>query len=168
QAARGGGRSELDDFLPLPAYMWRARSALERRLHQGPRLLDELGQVIPAAEALRVDLVEVLGAGGTVGETAALRGDLDPADLGPVGGGLGEDLLDGLAGQGVALHVRRGELLEAGLLRGGGRLVHAGVDRLAVLRDDLAVVGARILAGGGGDLRRQQRQQDAVLVGGPD
>ena len=60
--------------------------------------------------------------------------------------------------------VELGELLL--LLRGCGRL-HAIGERLAQLARQRAIGLSRIAAGARRDFRRQQRRDDAVLVGGP-
>src|SRR5699024_11668757 len=77
--------------------------------------------------------------------------DVCSCDLGQFGGG---DILGG-------------EALELGLLLAGGRSVHAGVPTLPVGGDLLLVHLAGGAAGDGGDLPGQQREQDAVLIGGP-
>src|SRR5690349_943795 len=82
---RAAGGADVGRFCRLSPTSTEKSSALERRLHQGARLVDQLRQVVPAPEALGVDLVEVLGPRGAGGEPATLRGDLHPADLGVVG-----------------------------------------------------------------------------------
>ncbi len=75
---------------------------------------------------------------------------------------------DRLAGQVGCLDVGWIELLEAGLLLGGRRGVDPRVVRRAELRGQLAVVLARVLARAGEDLRGQQVEDRAVLIGRPD
>src|SRR6478752_6261675 len=73
----------------------RAGRAVDDRL----RFLQDPLQVLGAAEALGVDLVDGLGARRPRRVPAALRDDLDAADGGAVAGGVGEDALDLLAGK---------------------------------------------------------------------
>ena len=86
----------------------------------------------------------------------------------PLPGALRENGLDLLAGQ-----IREPDLLRRQsrqqllLLRGGWRL-DAIVSRLAELAREVAIDLAGIAAHARGDLRRQQRRDDAVLVGRPD
>ena len=56
-------------------------------------------QVIGIAEALRVDFVNVLGAGGTGGEPSVLCDGFDSADRLAVSGRRGQNVLDLLAGE---------------------------------------------------------------------
>ncbi len=60
--------------------------------------LDPL-QVLPAEKALSVDLVDLLGPGGTSGEPAVFCHDLEAADWSVVARRVAENRLDGLAGQ---------------------------------------------------------------------
>src|SRR5690606_9136422 len=96
-------------------------------------LLLHLRQVVGTAEGLRVDLEDVLGAGGAGREPRVVGPDHQAADRRTVAGGLGEDLRDVIAGQLGARHVRRAQLLERGLLRGCGGSVDPGVGGRAVL-----------------------------------
>src|SRR5690606_20421476 len=75
---------------------------------------------------------------------------------------------DVLTGERRRRDVRRRERAEAGLLltRGGG--IDAGVPALPVSLDLRLVVLGRGPARGRQDLGGEQREQDAVLVGGPD
>ena len=68
------------------------RSAVQRCCDDVLRLLLDPRQVLGAAEALGVDLVDVLGARRARGEPAALGDDLQPAQRRPVAGRLGEPL----------------------------------------------------------------------------
>src|SRR4051812_29092363 len=105
-----------------------------------------------AQEALGVDFVDVLGAGGSGREPAVFGRDLEAADAGTVAGRLRELAGDGLARQLRGLHGVGGQLLELGLLgRRGGR-VDARVVRCAQARGELGVVLTRVFAGDGRDL----------------
>ena len=70
-------------------------------------------QVLAAAEAFGVDLVDVFGAGRPRGEPAALRDHLDAADRIAVARRIGQDPLDLLAGQFASPNVLRRQLLPA-------------------------------------------------------
>ena len=123
--------------------------------------------MVAATEALRVDLVDVLGARGTGGEPAVLGHDLEPADGGPVAGSGGEDRGDPGAGQLRGPNLLGPQLAEQGFfVRGGGR-VGALVDRLAVLAHEVAVQLAGVLPEARRDLGGQKAQGQAVLVGRP-
>src|SRR5262245_5950734 len=75
-------------------------------------------EVALTSEALRVDLVDVLGAGRPGREPSAGGDHLEAADGCVVAGGAGELGGDRLAGQGRGLDVLRRELREARLLLG--------------------------------------------------
>src|SRR5699024_9819881 len=125
------------------------------------------GQMVRGDERLGVDLVHVLGARGPGGEPGVLGGHLQPTDRGVVTGGIDQCGGDRLPGERGGGHVLRGEPGQGRLLRPGGRCVHPGVPALSVLGDLLLVQLAGGAAGHGDDLRTEQGEQDAVLVGGP-
>src|SRR5688572_11567583 len=122
-------------------------SARQRPADDLLRLADDALQPLLAVEALRVDLVDVLGAGRPRREPAVLRDDLEPADRRAVAGRLGQHGLDRLAGELVALHLLGREPLEHVLLlraRGDvGALVRGAAEALGQAGVDLA----RVLAG---------------------
>src|SRR5579862_5866432 len=89
----------------------------ERGIDHGLRFGEQRAQVRLVAKALRIDLVDVLGAGGARGEPAVLRGDLETADRRIVSRRLGEHLLDRVAGQGGRADLGPVELGELFLLR---------------------------------------------------
>ncbi len=67
-----------------------------------------------------------------------------------------------------ALTLDGSSFCKPGLLLGGRRGIDPGVQRRPVLGRDVAVVLAGILAGAGEDLRGQQVEDRAILVGRPD
>src|ERR1019366_1700589 len=79
---------------------------LEQALDHHLSLLLDDPQVILAAEALRVDLIDLLGAGWTRGEPAIVRRYLDPAKRRAVAGRNGQLGFDRLA-----VELRRGQLV---------------------------------------------------------
>src|SRR6478735_10594906 len=159
-------------FNPRACPGWRAGGVLQMRYVEGgvddlARLLLHPGQVLGAAERLGVDLVDVLGARGPGGDPRGPGRHLQAADLRPVAGRLGEPGGDLLARQLRGGHRVRGQCGEGGLLLPGGRRVDAGVRRLAVAGDEVGVPRRRRRSGHRQDLRGQQREDDAVLVGRP-
>src|SRR5688500_7112612 len=68
----------------VPARPDARRLPADRRRHDVLRFLLDHLQVLGTGEALRVDLVDVLGTGRPRGEPARLRGHLEPAERGSV------------------------------------------------------------------------------------
>src|SRR5690606_12419854 len=89
----------------------RASSSGERLRDDRLRLRDDGVQVVLAAEALRVDLVDVLGAGRARREPAVLGDDLETADR-AARGRLRQAREDGLAGEAARRDGVRRELLQ--------------------------------------------------------
>src|SRR5471030_2133124 len=102
--------------------------------------------MVVSAETLRVDLVDVLGAGGTRGEPTAGRDHLDAADRRIVARCAVDDALDFLSAELRDAQLRRRELRQPPLLLGGGRRLDAVGRRLAELTRELAVDLAGIAA----------------------
>src|SRR6185312_4984774 len=98
--------SRVTPSQPPPASRGR-RNLRQRRVHHRLRFLQQALEVRLVLEALGVDLVDRLGAGGARGEPAAGGGGLDAADRGAVAGGLVDHLHDLLAGQRVGLQLVR-------------------------------------------------------------
>src|SRR5665648_710830 len=140
----------------------------ERGGHQVLRGLLHLREVLGRHERLRVHLVDVLGPGRPRREPCVLRGDLQPADGRTVSGRRRQPAGDLLAGERRRRNLARAELGQSGLLLAGGRRIDAGVPGPAEPLDQPGVQLRRRVPGACGDLRGQERQQDAVLVGGPD
>src|ERR1019366_7022025 len=90
-------------------------------------------QMVSAGEALRVELVDVFGAGGTGGEPSARGGHFQSAKSSAVAGRGGQHGKDGIAGQLVGGDLVRREFSEEGLLLGRCRGIDALVDRRAGL-----------------------------------
>src|SRR5262249_39071814 len=119
-------------------------------------------------EALGVDLVHRLSAGGTSGEPAMLGDHLDTPNGRTVAGGGREDHLDLLTDQGRRLYLLRRQALEHRLLlRRDGR-IEALVKWLAELPCQLTIMLTRLASRPGGDLRRQQVGHEPVLIRGPN
>src|SRR6266540_6549761 len=117
-----------------------------------PGLVDDPLQVLLAEEALRVDLVDVLGAGRPGGEPAVLGGDLHPADRGAVAWRGGEHAGDRLAGELGGGDVLGRQLAERRLLLGRGRRVDAPVGGAAETAAELPVAVAGVAAATSGHL----------------
>ena len=118
-------------------------------------------------ETFRVDLVDVLGAGGAGGEPAVLGDDFEAADGGVVSGGAGEGFEDGLAGEGVGLEILGGEAGEFFAHGGVGGGVFASVAGGTLFGGEFGVVFAGVFAGDGGDFSGEEAEEEAVFVGGP-
>src|SRR5690348_1966286 len=145
-----------------------SRTLRQGAAHQRLRLGLDATQVLLAAEALGVELVDVLGARRPRGEPAALRLHLQAADGCAIAGRSGERARDRLAGELGVRHVARRQLRQDRLLLARGRCVDTLVDRSAELLRQLGVQLARVAAGDGGHLGGEEPADDAVLVGGPD
>src|SRR3954452_20533597 len=92
------------------------RSALERFVDGRLSILLNPPQMSLIAKALRIDLVDVLGAGGSCGEPSVLSDDLDAAKRLAVAGGCRQRLPDRFAGQFPDPEFFRRERLQQGLL----------------------------------------------------
>src|SRR5215469_15828195 len=128
----------------------------------------DTGEMLRAPERLGVELVDVLGPRRPGGEPARLGADLDSAERFPVARRGGEPAYHRLPGELAHVHLIRAELGQRRLLLAGGRGIDARVGRVAEPGGELAVMFRRRLACDRRDLGREQRQDDAVLVGGPD
>ncbi len=119
------------------------------------------------AEALGVDLVDLLRARGARAEPALARDDLDAADRRAIARRHVEDGGDGFAGERVGAELGLRQVLQHRLLLAGRGRVDAGIERLAqILRDRgiaLAGVGARLRR----DLGGEQAEDQPVLVRAP-
>src|SRR5215212_12213055 len=101
------------------------RSALERIVDGGLGVLLNPPQMSLIAKALSIDLVDVLGAGGSCGEPSMLSGHLDAAKRLAVAGGCRQRLQHRFAGQFPDPEFFRRERLQQGFLGRGGRRVDA-------------------------------------------
>src|SRR5690349_8587091 len=126
-----------------------------------------LAQMVGAAIALRINLVNVFGARRPRGEPSAFRNHLEPADRRAVAWRLREDALDLPARELLRLHLLGLEAAEELLLRGCRGGIDALEQRLAESARELAIRLAGIAPRARGHLRRQQRRRDAVLVRRP-
>ncbi len=129
-------------------------------------LLD-LGQVLGSLEGLGVDLVHVLRARRARGEPRAVRRHLQATDGRVVTGSAHQLRDDRIPRQLGRRHVVGGQGGELRLLLAGGSRVDAGVGGGAEALHLLGVQLRRRLAGHREDLRGEQRQDNAVLVGRP-
>src|SRR5690606_36295409 len=111
-----------------------------------------LGEVLLAAEGLRIDLVDVLRARGTGREPCVLGGDLQSADR-TARGGLGDRGDDRLPGELRRRDLLRAERLERRLLLPVRWRVGARVGAGAELLDQLRMEGGGGAAGDRKDLR---------------
>ena len=123
--------------------------------------------MIGALKALRVDLVDVLGARWPRREPAGVGLDLDAAERLIVAGRPGPDRADRIAGQFLDVELLRPQRFQRGLLLRRRRDVDALIERHAELCSQFGKQLAGIAAGVRDHLRRQQPHDEAVLVGGP-
>src|SRR6516162_3359458 len=145
----------------------RSERALERITDECARLgLDAL-QVICSAEALRVELIDILRPGRPRREPAIRSEHLEPTNRGPIAGRIDEHLLDGIAGELRCADVGGGQLQQRCLLLLGGRRVDTLEGRGAELLRELLIQLGRITTCAGRDLGREQVEHDAILVRGP-
>src|SRR3569833_3311402 len=119
------------------------------------------------AKALGIELVDVLRAGWTRGEPAIFSLDLATAERLAVARRCGVHGAHGISGELLEAELLRRQRLQRRLLRRCRRHIDAGINRSAKLRCQLLVQLARIAAALGHDLRGEQAQDYAVLVGGP-
>src|SRR6266702_3208430 len=94
-------------------------------------LLLNLPQMRLAFETFRVDLVDVLGSGGSCGKPSVVRHDLDAAERLAVAGSRGQRRADRLAGKFVDRQSLRRKRLQEILLRDRRRRVDPLVERHA-------------------------------------
>src|SRR5487761_103079 len=139
-----------------------------RRIDDRLRFLHDALQVIGAAEALGVDLVDLFGARWPRGKPAAFRDHLDAADRRAIAWGGAEDTCDLFAGEFGRFDALRSECRELPLLLRRRRRLDPIVDRVAELARKLGIQRARVAPVTRGDLGGEQRRYDAILVGGPD
>ena len=121
-----------------------------------------------AGVTLRVDLVDVLGAGRPGGKPAVGGHDFQAADRGVVAGARVSLAMMGSPASSLAVTASGESFCSRAFCVGRGRGIDARVVRRAEFRGELLIMVARILAGARGDLRRQQGQDRSVLVGRPD
>src|SRR5215471_11518494 len=145
----------------------RKKSAADGRGDDRLRLFLDGGEVVRAAEGFRVELVHVLGAGRAGGEPSRLGDHLEAANRRSVAGGRGQRRDDLLARELGGRYLFGGQPGQRGLLRPGGGGVNAGVGGCSVPFGEAAVQLRRRLPGDRRDLRGEQREDDAVLVGRP-
>src|SRR5262245_41428969 len=119
------------------------------------------------AETLCIDLVEILGAGGTCREPAMIGRDFESDDPRVVTRRASQLCGNGFAGKRGGVHGVGRELPETRLLLRRRRCIDTRVARSAELFRDLAVVLAWILTGSRFDLGSEQGEDQPILVGGP-
>src|SRR5215469_8086399 len=133
-----------------------------------PSLGLDTGEMLGAQERLGVQLIDVLGPRRPCGEPARLGAHLDSAERLPVARRGGELAEHRLAAELGYVELLGGQSSQGRLHGGIGRGVDARVGRVAEPGGYPAVTFRRRPPGDRGDLGREQRQDDAVLVGGPD
>ena len=119
------------------------------------------------AETLGVDLVDVFRAGRPRGEPAVFRHDLQPAEVRAIARRLGELGRDLFARERGRRELVGRELLQHVFLRGIGRRVDTRIERRAGFARDRRVVLSWVAARARRDFRRQQAEDDPILVGRP-
>src|ERR1700677_966302 len=139
----------------------------QRSVDDGLRVAQDLGQMPGIAEALGVNLVDILGARRSCGEPTALRAYLDAADRRIVPGRARQHFLDALSGELRHADLRSIQLGELFLLLGSrGRLDAIGEGLAQIAHQGTVRLGG-IAAVPRGDLGRKQARRDAVLVSAP-
>src|ERR1700683_3828300 len=118
-------------------------------------------------ETLGVNFINVLGARGSRSKPTTLGHNFQAADRGSVAWRFGELGGDRLARQVLLLYRVRREFRQLRFLLGSGGRVDARVIRCSELRGQLAVMFTGALVRARGNLRRQQVQNQPVLVGRP-
>ena len=129
--------------------------------------VSNLLQVLLAAKAFGIDLVDFFGAGWPCREPTTLGHHFDTTDRLAIARRVGEDGLNLLPRQAGALNAFLAHFRQHRLLLGGRVGVRAVVQRITELLGEVVVNFARIFLHRGGDLRRQQRGDDTVLIGRP-
>src|SRR5260370_639212 len=119
--------------------------------------------MIRAAEALGVDLVDVLRSRRARREPAVLGRDLQAAERLAVARRVRELGDDGLAGKLAGADLGRRDALELVLLLRRRWAVDARIHRVAELGGQPTIELAQVAAADGADLGGEQRQEDAVL-----
>src|SRR6266516_3055474 len=125
---------------------WSRRRPGQGPGHQSLRLLLNPPQVVRAAEALGVQLVDVLGPGRTHGKPCVRRDYLDASKRVPVARSRREDLADLLAGEVGDADVVGRQLLQHGSLRRGEGRLDPFVHRVSQVARELAIDLARVPA----------------------
>src|SRR5713226_1145734 len=120
--------------------------------------------MVCSSEALRVDLVDLLGTGGARGKPAILRKHLQPPDGGAVAWGGCECSLDFLPGEFGRLNLLGRELLQKCLLLWCRRRIDPLVDRVAELLGEGTVELTGITTCFHHHLRREQPEDRTVFV----
>src|SRR5258708_3338261 len=123
--------------------------------------------MLGTAEALGVDLIDVLCARRTRREPAAFGRYLDPADGRVVTRRLGNYGLDRLAGEFLGVDLVGAQVFQDGLLLRRRAGVDPLIERWAEVPRQTGIDLARIATSLGGDLGCEKAQDDTVLVGGP-
>src|SRR5665213_830013 len=123
--------------------------------------------MLRALQAFRVDLVDALGAGRPCGKPAAGGDDLDPADARAIAGRFGQHRINFLTGERGTLDLLTGELRQGLTLRRIGGRIDPFVGRVTEFLGEISINPGRVLAGPGSNLTGEQRERDAILVGGP-
>src|SRR5262249_20785296 len=146
EAAGGARGSGADAIASQSCHRDQSLDTPKNRFYRRTGLLLDPRQVLGAAEALGVELVDVLGARRARREPAAVGDDLDAADRIAAAGRRGQDSAHRLPGELADIDVLGGDAAERRLLGGRGVDVDALVDRLAEGADEVAVLLAGVAA----------------------
>src|SRR5215510_6482727 len=104
-------------------------------------------QVVGIAKALRIDLVDLFGAGWSRGEPPVVGHDFDAADRLAVSRRSGQNLSYWLAGEIAGLDRRGGKFRQSRLLLVCGRRVDPFVDRIAAFSGQIGIDLSRVASG---------------------
>src|ERR1022692_3618966 len=113
--------------------------SLQRAVNDVLRFARQKAQVVRAAKALDVDLVDILRARWARGKPSACGNHLDTADRRVIAGRTIEHLVDRLAGQLGNLHLFRRELRELLFLLGSRRRLDSVGNRRAEVAGQIAI-----------------------------
>src|SRR4029453_1027968 len=122
----------------------------------------EVGEI---AEALRIDLIDLFGAGWSCSEPPAVRHDFDAADRFAISRRSRQNLSYWFAGQIAGWDGRGGKFCQSRFLLVCGRRIDPPLYRNTALSCRIRIDLTRIASGAGGHLRRQKGGDDSVLVG---
>ena len=190
RAARGDGSRSRGAAVGIHSHVHRHRDHLERlqradaasltrRLRSGCagsrktiaddrlRLLEDAAQVIGAAKALGVDLVDLFRPRRTGSEPTGRVTTFTPSSAAPLPGAWLSIGGDRLAGQGFRTHLLGGQPLRICFWALRRRRIDPLERGIAELTRQVPIQIARIAAGARRHLRGQQTGDDAVLVGAP-
>src|SRR6266404_8500814 len=146
----------------------RSFGLLEQPGDHGLCVLLYLQQMLPAAKAFGIDLVDLFRAGGARSKPAFVSHDLDPAERLIIARRVGKRRMHAIAGQLFGCHLCGRELLQNILLLCRRRCIDPLVEEFTQFMGEVVVNLAGITTGPCGHLGGQQAEDQPVLVRRPD